>query len=118
MLREVGNCLQVERQKIPQDLCSVWIIFFSIERKQLLKERFCWKTLKPASSNYGKVKFSCISRYIVLVMAVSGGGEGGKKLGPRRKHALYFNLANICKSVHSSVLSVSVPRQIRPRLEM
>jgi len=30
----------------------------------------------PSASNYGKVKFSCISRYIVLVMAVSGGTGG------------------------------------------
>jgi len=28
----------------------------------------------PSASNYWKVKFSCISGYIVLVMAVSGGG--------------------------------------------
>ena len=70
----------------------------------------------PSASNYGKVKFSCISRYIVLVMAVSGGtgGEGGRSLG----RGLSFNLANIYKFVHSAVLSVSVPGQLRPRLEM
>jgi len=56
---------------------------------------------------------------MVLVMVVSAGEGGeGKKLGPRRKHALYFNLANICKFVHDAVLSLSVPRQLRPRLEM
>jgi hypothetical protein len=44
--------------------------------------------------------------------------EGGKKLGPRTKNALYHNLANICKFVHSAGLSVSVPMQLRPRLEM